>query len=762
MRGSPHAHCLLWVKDAPKIDNNDDRTVVNFIDKYITAALPEDNYRKKHMRGLVSKLQRHTHSEYCLRGKQCRFGFPKPPAPATIITRKPSEVDSDEKITNAKKVLLSVQNQLSSLDDNQCLSVDDILHTCGISYDAYIEALGVSTKGQGIILKHTPQDMCLNAYNPNLLYLWGGNIDLQYVINEVATVMYVCSYMTKGEKAMGETLKRVSQECKNDDIRTQMNKIKKEFLGKRVLGAPESAMRVLSMWLMKKSRKVVQVNTSMRAERVSLPKTKKQLSQLHDDDEDVFATSLIDRYAARPSCLDKMCLAMFAVRYDVVSSCSDNISETSVDNAMSSSDVDMPSEGINGNPGEKKYIILKNGLGKIIKRKEQAVMRARRYKVHSEPEKYYHSKLILYYPWNNEDELIAGFKSYYESYIAKCDSVRENSKLFNDDCEAFDITDSELDGDIPSSVWDLVAPAVAQDDADTSKLGHKTLQKGCDGEDVSKGLQGGAVEYTTRDTLSKLYSHAAKQHDMSFREYCSNMCSLNNEQREIVMYCRSWCKKYIHNYRSGRKLDGFHIFLSGSGGTGKSHVVKMIQRDMCSLLRNIINPEPDQPIVLITAPTGSAAFNIGGSTVHAAFSLHDKSRAKLTYEKRSLMQLELEHLMLLITDEISMVGFDLFQRMNEAVCGIKGSVNGDWAGICLLAVGDLYQLPPVAVSPIYMNPRKAQTLSDMAPNGREMMQLHELTQIMRQKDNAFAEAFDRIRRCTPEEGSCDDIMLQSR
>ena len=48
--------------------------------------------------------------------------------------------------------------------------------------------------------------------------------------------------MTKGEKGMGETLKRVAKECQNDEIRTQMNKIKKEFLGKRVLGAPESAM----------------------------------------------------------------------------------------------------------------------------------------------------------------------------------------------------------------------------------------------------------------------------------------------------------------------------------------------------------------------------------------------------------------------------------------------------------------------------------------------------------------------------------------
>ena len=65
--------------------------------------------------------------------------------------------------------------------------------------------------------------------------------------NEVTTVMYVCSYMTKGEKAMGETLKRVTKECRNDDMRTQMNKIKKEFLGKHVIGAPESCMCILSL-----------------------------------------------------------------------------------------------------------------------------------------------------------------------------------------------------------------------------------------------------------------------------------------------------------------------------------------------------------------------------------------------------------------------------------------------------------------------------------------------------------------------------------
>ena len=126
--------------------------------------------------------------------------------------------------------------------------------------------------------------------------------------------------MSKGEKGMGKTLKRVAKECWNDAIWTQMNKIKKEFLAKWVLGAPESAMWVLSMWLMKKSRKVVSVSTSMKDEHVSLPKSKSQLAELHDDDEDVFATSLIDRYAARPLALQNICIATFAVTYDVIQS----------------------------------------------------------------------------------------------------------------------------------------------------------------------------------------------------------------------------------------------------------------------------------------------------------------------------------------------------------------------------------------------------------------------------------------------------------
>ena len=53
-----------------------------------------------------------------------------------------------------------------------------------------------------------------------------------------------------------------------------------------------------------------------------------------------------------------------------------------------------------------KKIRLKNGLGSMQKRKQEAILRTARYKVHNNPEKYYYSKLLLYYPWTNEEEVL--------------------------------------------------------------------------------------------------------------------------------------------------------------------------------------------------------------------------------------------------------------------------------------------------------------------------------------------------------------------
>ena len=62
---------------------------------------------------------------------------------------------------------------------------------------------------------------------------------------------------------------------------------------------------------------------------------------------------------------------------------------------------------------------------------------------------------------------------------------------------------------------------------------------------------------------------------------------------------------------------------------------------MSHFFKHTVKPDDDQPIVLITAPTGSAAFQIGGSAIHAAFLLNDNFKSKPSWEKRSQMLVEI-------------------------------------------------------------------------------------------------------------------------
>ena len=284
------------------------------------------------------------------------------------------------------------------------------------------------------------------------------------------------------------------------------------------------------MWLMKKSRKVVSVSTSMKDECVSLPKPKSQLAQLHDDDEDVFATSVIDRYAARPLALQDICLATFAIMYDVIQS-STQTEETE--------DVNTQQDMYNTeNPETSTKIKLQKGLGIIRKSKQQAILCTRRYKVHTEPEKYYHAKLLLYYSWKQEDDIISTYQSYQDSYINKQHIIHQNAQKFNEDCVAFDIDIQDLEHNIPQSAWEMVAPNIAHDDITTNITGFSTIQNQDISEDTTHEESQDNTKNTT-DTLCMLYAKAAKKQDMNSHDYCTHIQNLNTEQRHIVMYNRA-------------------------------------------------------------------------------------------------------------------------------------------------------------------------------------------------------------------------------
>ena len=176
--------------------------------------------------------------------------------------------------------------------------------------------------------------------------------------------------------------------------------------------------------------------------------------------------------------------------------------------------------------------------------------------------------------------------------------------------------------------------------------------------------------------------------------------------------------------------------------------------------------EPGDVVVLLTAPTGVAAFNISGMTLHSALLL---GRTKfvgfqpLSNERLNTLRYKLSKLMLIIIDEVSMVGSNTLLEINKRLQQIKGVMpDVTFGGVSVLAVGDLYQPPPIAQPALFdmMNDCYAR-LYGSGSLWVDEFKMIELDEVMRQRgDTQFIELLCRMRtaQCTSE----DFDVLKSR
>lgn len=133
------------------------------------------------------------------------------------------------------------------------------------------------------------------------------------------------------------------------------------------------------------------------------------------------------------------------------------------------------------------------------------------------------------------------------------------------------------------------------------------------------------------------------------------------------------------------------IFFTGCGGTGKSFVLGYIIKELRS-------KSDKAGTVAVTASTGKAAFNVGGTTLHsfAGIQLGNASKDDL-YKKahfNSNSRNRWKEVTTLIIDEISMIDGELFDKLEYIARRMKEN-NEPFGGIQLILVGDLLQLPPV-------------------------------------------------------------------
>ena len=202
------------------------------------------------------------------------------------------------------KILTAVKEVLQNKDLPPDVTLNELVTMANVTLNDYTKALSISKCGQSVILKRQPCEQNVNCYSPAILKAWQANMDIQYMINAYACVMYIASYVLKAEKGMGELLKQAAKELQQGNTRQQLNKLGSVFLTNREVSAQEAVYRT-----------TIFLNTDHKDSRDSLLLAFTQLEKLDDNDENVFCKNIIDRYAARPQKLEDMCLTEFTANY---------------------------------------------------------------------------------------------------------------------------------------------------------------------------------------------------------------------------------------------------------------------------------------------------------------------------------------------------------------------------------------------------------------------------------------------------------------
>ena len=188
---------------------------------------------------------------------------------------------------------------------------------------------------------------------------------------------------------------------------------------------------------------------------------------------------------------------------------------------------------------------------------------------------------------------------------------------------------------------------------------------------------------------------------------------------------------------------GISIFLTGKAGTGKTTFLKALK-------------EHSSKRIIVVAPTGVAAINAGGVTIHSFFQLPlspyvpgttFKDRYDFGKEKRRIIRT----LDMLVIDEISMVRSDLLDAIDNVLRRYRDPTR-PFGGVQLLMIGDLHQLTPV------VTPRDEELLRPYYDTpyffGSHALQQTsyvtiQLTHVYRQQDQAFIDILNHVRDGVP-------------
>lgn len=205
-RGSPHAHILLWIENAP-VDalevNRDD--AIAMIDKLISVSTTDAS-------GNIN-LQTHKHTFTCYsrvvsnRPQKCRFEAPFMPCRKTtiLIPMKETENNFQQLRQHYGKIRENLENQnYSNMDAFY-------VHNNISSNEHYASILRAGITRPRVFLKRQPSEKWHNAFNPFIFNVLQSNTDIQFILDEYSCAAYVVEYVNKTNRGISNLQRQILQ-----------------------------------------------------------------------------------------------------------------------------------------------------------------------------------------------------------------------------------------------------------------------------------------------------------------------------------------------------------------------------------------------------------------------------------------------------------------------------------------------------------------------------------------------------------------------
>ena len=388
--GSPHAHILLWLDNAPKNLLSNDEDVIKMIDELVSVSELEAS-------GNI-KLVTLKHSFTCYKNmdpnKQdnCRFGAPFMPTKKTITLLPMKDSDTNVPESTFKTYKERYKIVRSNLEKCDYDNFDHFYaHNNIVSDEQYYDIIRAGIKRPKLFYKRTPAQKWHNPFNPFVFHLLKSNMDFQIIQDEYACATYVVEYVNKHNRGISNLQRQIIQimdenpEFDNVDITKKMSVDQLHCVERP---AQEAAWYLLREPMAKSLIATVYIPTIYPAERQRIRKTLKELNELNEDCTDIWKENWFDKYEKRPEELNDVTLAQFVANY---------------------------------------YI---NNKGVYTKRKEPKVIRYRNYNMSDNFNDYRSEMVLLHIPFKSEDNDILAEDKFITIYENNKDLILQRRKEF--------------------------------------------------------------------------------------------------------------------------------------------------------------------------------------------------------------------------------------------------------------------------------------------------------------------------------------------